>query len=122
MFQVVFRPPLSDTKNGENKTMILKNDTDCIRTIQDAARAAQRRVTTLDRADDRGETMKVVNDLLDAMVRDLESLAFMRFLESKTMEDDDGVPFSVCMSTRCHSAFVLDRLGELRTNGEDDNE
>lgn len=101
--------------------MILKDDKHCMRTLQDAARAVQRRVSTLDKAQD-SETIKEVDDLLDAMVRDLESLAFMRFLESKTMEDDDGVPFSVCMSTRCHSAFVLDRLGELCASGEDDNE
>lgn len=96
--------------------MIMKNDLDSIRAVQDAARAAQRRVGTLDQEDDHSETLKAVNDLLDAMVRDLESLAFLRFLQEQTLVDDDGETFSVNMATRCHSAFVLDRLGELNTS------
>lgn len=99
--------------------MILKDDKDCMKALQNAAKAAQRRVLTLDQEDDHGETLKAVNDLLDAMVRDLESLAFLRFLQEQTLVDDDGETFSVNMATRCHSAFVLDRLGELNTSDDE---
>lgn len=47
---------------------IMKDDVESIRTMQDAARAAQKRIAALDKADDTSEILAAVNSLLDAVV------------------------------------------------------
>lgn len=55
-------------KRRIDQMTIMKDDVESIRTMQDAARAAQKRIAALDKADDTSEILAAVNSLLDAVV------------------------------------------------------
>lgn len=94
--------------------MIIRNDKNSFAAVQDAVRAAQKRIATLDNADDREQQIQAVNDLLDAVDRDIDALAFIDIVEGRPIMSVDGEKYSLHISAPCRSALILDQLGETR--------